>query len=105
MLYVREDVPSNFPSNLFATDEKNHMESFYVALNLHNKTWLNSCSYNPNKTMIYNHLDAWSTYLDLHSATYKKSLILSDFNIGIVEQHMKAFCDNYNLASLIKQPT
>ena len=105
MLYVREDVPSNFPSNLFATDEQNHMESFYVELNLHNKTWLNSCSYNPNKTMIYNHLDAWSTYLDLHSATYKKNLILGDFNIGIEEQHMKAFCDNYNLTSLIKQPT
>ena len=32
-------------------------------------------------------------------------LILGDFNVGIEEQHMKAFCDNYNLARLIKQPT
>ena len=55
--------------------------------------------------MICNHLDALSTYLDLHSTTYQKMLILGDFNVGIEEQYMKAFCDNYNLTSLIKQPT
>ena len=64
-----------------------------------------NCSYNPNKTMICNHLDDLSTYLDLHCTTYEKILILGDFNVGIEEQHMKAFCDNYNLTSLIKQPT
>ena len=101
MLYVREDIPSN----LLATDEKNHIESFYVELNLRNEKWLINCSYNPNKTMICNHLDALSTYLDLHSTPYEKILILGDFNVGKEEQHMKAFCDNYNLASLIKQPT
>ena len=101
MLYVREDIPSN----LLATDEKNHIESFYVELNLRNQKWLINCSYNPNKTMICNHLDALGTYLDLHSTTYEKILILGHFNVGIEEQHMKAFCDNYNLTSLIKQPT
>ena len=101
MLYVREDIPSN----LLATDEKNHIESFYVELNLCNEKWLINCSYNPNKTMICNHLDAVSTYVDLHSTTYEKILIWGDFNVGIEEQYMKAFCDNYNLTSLIKQPT
>ena len=99
MLYVREDIPSN----LLATDEKNHIESFYVELNLRNEKWLLNCSYNPNKTMICNQ-DALSTYLDLHSTTYEKMLILGDVNVGIEEQHMKAFCDNYNLTSHIKQP-
>ena len=101
MLYVREDIPSN----LLATDEKNHIESFYAELNLSNEKWLINCSYNPNKSMTGNHLDALGTYLDLHSTTYEKFLILGDFNVGIEEQHMKAFCDNYNLTSLIKQPT
>ena len=55
--------------------------------------------------MIGNHLDALSTYLDLHSTTYEQILILGDFNVGIEEQHMKAFCDKYNRTSLIKQPT
>ena len=53
--------------------------------------------------MICKHLDTSSTYLDLHSKTYEKILILGDFNLGIEEQHVKAFCDNYNLRSLIKQ--
>ena len=65
MLYVREDIPSN----LLATDEKNHIESFYVELNMRDERWLINCSYNPNKTMICNHLDALSTYLDLNSTT------------------------------------
>ena len=34
-----------------------------------------------------------------------KVLILGDPNAGIEEMHMKCFCDNYNLKSLIKQPT
>ena len=33
MFYVREDIPSN----LHATDEENHIESFYVELNLRNE--------------------------------------------------------------------
>ena len=100
MLYVRE----NIPSNLLATDEKNLIESFYIEINLRNEKWLISCSYNPNKTMVCNHLDALSTYLDLHSTTFEKVLILGDINVGIEEQLTKAFCDKYNLASLIKQP-
>ena len=81
------------------------MESFYVELNLRNKKWSVNCAYNINKTMICNHSIALSTYLDLHSATYEKILILGDFNIGIEDQHLKAFCNNCNLTSLIKHPT
>ena len=33
ILYVREDIPSN----LLATDEENHIESFYVELNMQNE--------------------------------------------------------------------
>ena len=34
----------------------------------------------------------------------KRVLILSDFYTDIEEKHIKCFCDNYNLKSLIKQP-
>ena len=78
---------------------------FYVEVNLRNEKWLVNCSHNPNKTMICNHLDALSTYLDLHSTTYEKVFILGDFNVGIEEQYMKTFCHNYNLTSRIKQST
>ena len=100
MLYIREDVPSN----LLATD-KEPIESLYVELNLRNKKYLISCSYNPHKTMIKNHLATLSNFLDLYSSKYKKMLILGDFNVGIDEPHMKSFCVTYNLKNLIKKPT
>ena len=46
--------------------------------------------------LICNHLDSLSTYLELHSTTYGKVLISGNFNVGIEEQCMKAFCDNYS---------
>ena len=64
-----------------------------------------NCLYNPNKTMICNHLDSLNTFLHLHFTTYEKVFISGDCNIGIEEQYTKAFCDNCNLTSLIKQPT
>ena len=68
MLYVKED----FLLTCLPRMKKSHIESFYVELNLRNEKWLINCSYNPNKSMIGNHLDALSTYLDLHSTTYEK---------------------------------
>ena len=55
--------------------------------------------------MICLHLDALSTSLDLHSTTYEKVLIVGNFNVGTEKQHMKAFCNNCNVTSLIKQST
>ena len=69
---------------------------------MRNDKWLINCSYNPQKNLIENHLDALSKYLDLYFSKYEKVLILGDFNAGIEEKHMKCFCDNYNLKSLIK---
>ena len=57
-----------------------------------------------SKILIDNYLDALSKYLDLYSSKYEKVLILGDFNACVGEKHMKCFCDNYNLKSLIKQP-
>ena len=54
--------------------------------------------------MIDNHFDALRKYLDLYSSRYEKVLILDDLNADITEKHMKRFCDNYNLRSLIKLP-
>ena len=87
MLYVTKYILSS----LLARDEKNHLENFYVKLNLSNEKWLISYSYNPNKSMSCNHLDALRTFLDLHSTTCEKILILGDFNVGIEEQNSNFF--------------
>ena len=100
MLYIREDIPSNF-----LTTDKEPIESLYVELNLRNEKYLIHCFYNPHKTIIKNHLATLSNFIDLHSSKYKKMLILGDFIVGIDEPHMKSFRETYNLTNLIKQPT
>ena len=54
--------------------------------------------------MIGNHLRALSEELDIYFLSYNNFIILSDFNIEMKEQQIKAFCDNYGLKSLIRQP-
>ena len=110
MLYVREDIPTNVTEV-----ETKPIEGFYVDINLGNDKWLISClgndkwlitcSCSPHKNMIGNHLRALSEKLDIYSTSYDNFFILGDFNINIEEQHIKGFCDNYSLKSLIRQPT
>ena len=100
MLFVREDTPSNL-----LTSEEKPIESFYVELNLRNSKWLVNCSYNPDRNNISAHLVRLSKSLDVFSSNYNKLLLLGDFNVGVDENHMKYFCENYDLKSLIKQPT
>ena len=100
MLYVRADIPSN----LLAFEDK-PIESLFIELNLQNTKILINCSYNPHKSEIKKHLTALRNSLDLHPSKYEKILILGDFIVEIEEANMKSFCENYNLKSLIKQPT
>ena len=66
LLYVREDIPSQL-----LIVKENLIEGFLVEINLQNKkTWLLSCSYNPKKTSLSNHIAALSTTLDLLKAKY-----------------------------------
>ena len=100
MLSVREDIPSNL-----VEAETRPVEGFYIELNLRNDKWLLNCSYNPHKNNIGNHLKMLSYFLDSHSSTNEKVLILGDCNVEADDQNMKTFCDSFSLASLIKQPT
>ena len=52
--------------------------------------------------MINNRLATLEKFLDLHSSKYEKVLMLRDFNVGVNRQHMKSFCETYDLKSLIK---
>ena len=100
LLYIREDIPTKVLS--FETPP---IECFYVEINLHKKKWLLSCSYNPEKGNIKNHLQALSTSLDIYSSRYDHFLVLGDFNVDIENSDMNEFCQSYNLKSLIRVPT
>ena len=100
MLYIREDIPSNF----IASDNK-PIESLYVELNLQNVKMLINCSYNSHKADIGNHLAALNSFLGVHSTKYEKSFIMGDFKVEVDDPKMQTFCKVYNFKSLIKQPT
>ena len=100
ILYVREDIPSNFLSS-----DNKPIESLYEELNLQNVKMLINCSYNPDKAEISNHLAALNSFLDANSTKYEKILILGDFNVEINDPKMQTFSEMYNFKSLIKQPT
>ena len=60
LLYVREDIPSKLLSI------HQGIEGFSVEINLRgNKKWLLSCSYNPKKVQISNHLAELNKSTDL----------------------------------------
>ena len=94
-----EDIPSNL-----VEAEAKPIKGFYIELNLRNNKWLLNSFYNLHKNDIGNHLQALSYLLDSHSTTYKKLLILGDFDVETDDQNTKTFCDSYGLRSLIKQP-
>ena len=57
------------------------LKAFFVEINLRNKKkWLISCSYNPKKTSLSNHIVAFSKNLDLFTTKYERLIFLGDFN-------------------------
>ena len=61
--------------------------------------------YNPEKKNIENFLDSVGKELDRFLPQYENLLLLGDFNSEISDEHMRDFCETYNLTNLIKDPT
>ena len=67
-------------------------EAFFVEINLHNKkTWVMSCSYNPKRASIANHLSALSKCTDIYSSKYDNLIFIGDFNAGVEDTDLKSF--------------
>ena len=100
MVFVREGNPSKLLSV-----ENSPTEAFFVEINLGKKKWLLSCSYNPNRENIENHLETLSKSVALYSSSYENLIINGDFNVCVEEICMSGFCDTSGLKSLIKDAT
>ena len=77
---------------------------FFVEINLHNKkTWVISCSYNPKRVSIANHLSALSKCADIYIYIYKYGNLnfLGDFNAEVEDKGIKS----YNLTSMVNKAT
>ena len=78
LLHISDDLPSK----LLSMNKK--IEGFFVEINLRNKKkWLLSCSYNPTKMQILNHLAELSKNTDVYLCKYDQLLFLGDFSAGV----------------------
>ena len=87
------------------SSESTPIEGIYVELNFCKKNWLLCCTYNPNRNIITNDLDALKRSLDPYSTKYDNLMVIGDLNAEINLECMKLFCETYDLSSLIKVPT
>ena len=78
---------------------------FFIEINLKGNKWLICCSHNPNRTFVSNHLDHIAKGVNTYSKKYEKILLMGDFNVGFTEANMTAFCNEYKLKALNKEPT
>ena len=60
MLFVREDIPGKLIAS-----ETPPEEGLYVKVKLRKQNWLIRCSYNPNKSMIFQHMEPLAKNMDL----------------------------------------
>ena len=63
LLYIRGDIPLKLLS------VKNHIETFFVEINLHKEKRLSGCSYNQKKALIVNHMAGLSDNIDIYTLT------------------------------------
>ena len=61
LLYIREDIPSKLLTI------EHIIEAFFIEINLRKKRWLISCSYNPKKALIANHMTVLSKNIDIYT--------------------------------------
>ena len=101
LLYCRDDIPTKqIPSQMFGD-----IESIAVEINIYKKKWLVYGTYNPNKSLITNHLSILRKSLDHYSPFYDNVILLGDFNSEVSNDVMEDFCELFNLKNLVKEPT
>ena len=72
MLFVREEIPSKL---LCQYKPNSSVENILIEINLPSKKWLLSCSYNPNLTLLNNHIQNISRGLDFYSPKYDNFIV------------------------------
>ena len=100
LFYSRNDIPTKSLPLLFG-----NIECILSEITISKKKWLVLGIYNPNKSMIIDHLAVLGKNLDHYLPGYDNVIIFGDFNCEMTEDAMSNFCCLYNLFNLIKSPT
>ena len=72
LLYCRDNIPTKqIPSQMFGD-----IESIAIEINIYKKKWLVYGTYNPNKSLITNHLSILRKSIDHYSPFYDNVILL-----------------------------
>ena len=88
LVYFRNNITSkllkieNLPSDI---------EAIFIEMNIKSKKYLLYCTYNPNKSLIENHLRQLQKQLEAFSERYEHFLIMGDFNADVSDPSMTSF--------------
>ena len=102
LVYVRDDILSKLLNISYVSSDT---ESLAIEINLRKTKWLLTCSYNPHKNNISNHLMNLSKIIDGNSSRYDKYLCIGDFSSETSETALRNFCDLYKLKNLVRERT
>ena len=90
MFFIREDIPSKKIKKV----QNDNIECLLVEINLYKTQWLLVGFYNPNQSLINQHLTCLSINLDTYSSSFENILLMGDYNYEPLEPVMKVFCDS-----------
>ena len=101
MFFNREDGISKEIKKV----QNDNIECPLVEIYMYKTKWLLVGSYNPNQSLINQHLTCLRINLDKYSSFFENILFRRDYNYEPLEPVMKVFCDSYNLVNIVKEPT
>ena len=81
------------------------IEVTFIEMNIKSKNWLLCCKYNPNKSLIENHLRQLEKQLQASCERYEHFLIMGDFNADVPDPSMTSFCTLFKLKIIVKELT
>ena len=93
LLYVREDFQSKKIDNV---DFDTGFGAMFIEINIRKIKRLVSCSYNPHKADIKNHLKAIAKNLDSQSSKYDNFIALGDFNVEPIAKNLDSQSSKYD---------
>ena len=82
-----------------------HIECILIEINIHARKWLIYGIYNPDNSLISNHLSHLNRSLEYYTQHYDDIILLGDFNADMQDVNLNDFCSLYNFKNLIKEPT
>ena len=92
-------------SKLISFTFPNDKGALFIEINVKGNKWLIFCSYNPNRTFVSSHLGHIAKGINNYSKKYQNVLLTLDFNVAFTKANMAAFCNEYKLNVLSKEPT